>query len=688
MLAVAAMAQLPTPIALSVSVNTNGVVIAPSQFWVANSNTLSAVSPPARGAVTNIGWNDGQFAVSGTNVSIAPTWSMTNALLIDLNLTNNFEVGDADNLVLDGINTGIYGVQSLFADGGTTSIRGVTNLNLITPGVYNATATANQILRLTDATEGTVEFSDLIAATPTQATNIAAAYGLSGQSGIYTPPESLGWPAAYAFQAAELPNGKFAALVNPRALVDSRIWTGPAYYVATNGNDTTGTGLAAAPVRSIWKAVQLGNSNGAPYRVLIGSGMYRMTNSINGYPAGWPTPPVVALIEPTQPCAFIAHNGRVEHSTMKDVTTFPSTKDGTYPNCYVIGNTEGTRRVFDRLTFDQYGNFTELVNAASLALCNSTANSWFQSGSSLYINRTDGVAPTFNNTLSLQNTYTAAFLTCTNDLYFEGIDFYGGNSGALHIDPVSTRNIVGVGCSFNYAGSRAAGISGLRVRRVTGLSAFFRCQANDNSTDGLNFHADGSANMFVLTSQCRAVANGLDPNTSCNGWTIHDGVVGADIGGEYGPSLAGASVHAIETTKSWLLGTVARRTTLNGNSGNSPFKVSNSGAMTLEHCQGYGDASTNYTFYVQASSATGLALSSRFFDGVTTNETGTTLTVLASGRTRVHPITVPFATTNPTANDDVSRGFGPGSWWRNIATTNLYHLVLESAGGAVWRAIP
>jgi hypothetical protein len=159
---VALHAQLPRPVALSVSVNTNGVVIAPASFWAANSNLMSAASPPARGAVTNIGWNSRHFTVSGTNVSLAATWSMTNALLMSFGLTNNFEVGDANNLTLDGVNTGIYGVESLYADGGITTVRGLTNLNLITPRVYAGSALSGQYLRLSDDLEGTVEYADVV----------------------------------------------------------------------------------------------------------------------------------------------------------------------------------------------------------------------------------------------------------------------------------------------------------------------------------------------------------------------------------------------------------------------------------------------------------------------------------------------------------------------------------------------
>lgn len=91
----------------------------------------------------------------GTNVILAgPT-------VFDGNLTNGFELGDINQLTLDGVNTGVYGVQSLFLDGGTTTLRGTTNLQIITPSVRLGTATAGQVLMLSDAVEGTVEYSSI-----------------------------------------------------------------------------------------------------------------------------------------------------------------------------------------------------------------------------------------------------------------------------------------------------------------------------------------------------------------------------------------------------------------------------------------------------------------------------------------------------------------------------------------------
>lgn len=157
-LAVAAMAQLPTPISSTVMVNTNGVVIAPANFWTANSNLMTVAATPARGAVTNILWNSGHFTVSGTNVSLAATWLLTNDWTVDFQATNSLDLADAASIDLDGLDTSVGGVQSLYLDGGTTTLRGVTNLQLVTPFVRLGNAISNHVLTLIDDVEGTVEF--------------------------------------------------------------------------------------------------------------------------------------------------------------------------------------------------------------------------------------------------------------------------------------------------------------------------------------------------------------------------------------------------------------------------------------------------------------------------------------------------------------------------------------------------
>jgi hypothetical protein len=90
-----------------------------------------------------------------TNVTLlGPTY-------VDGNLTNGFELQDISQLTLDGTDTGVYGVATLFLDGGISTVRGVTNLNLITPGVTAGTVSNGWVLTLSDSVEGTVEFAQL-----------------------------------------------------------------------------------------------------------------------------------------------------------------------------------------------------------------------------------------------------------------------------------------------------------------------------------------------------------------------------------------------------------------------------------------------------------------------------------------------------------------------------------------------
>lgn len=94
-----------------------------------------------------------RMKLSGSN-------ALTGDLEVDGDLARGIEFNDLSNLVLDSTIWSATGVQSAYLDGGIMTLRGVTNLNLITPYVRLGTATNGQFLRLTDATEGTVEFAD------------------------------------------------------------------------------------------------------------------------------------------------------------------------------------------------------------------------------------------------------------------------------------------------------------------------------------------------------------------------------------------------------------------------------------------------------------------------------------------------------------------------------------------------
>ena len=88
----------------------------------------------------------------------ASTNILSGTVIVDGNLTNSVSFDDLLNLTLDSSIWSATGVQSTYLDGGITTLRGVTNLNIITPGVTAGSVSNNYVLRLTDEIEGTVEF--------------------------------------------------------------------------------------------------------------------------------------------------------------------------------------------------------------------------------------------------------------------------------------------------------------------------------------------------------------------------------------------------------------------------------------------------------------------------------------------------------------------------------------------------
>jgi hypothetical protein len=167
MLAVVAMAQLPTPIASTVTVNTNGVVIAPANFWQANSNLMTVAATPARGAVTNINWNAGHFIVSGTNVSLNQIITLTNNLTVEADSSavefsglSTFTVSPSSGSYLSG-DLYITNSPTAYIAAMNAWIEGRSSMRLYTPAVAAGTATGGQFLSLTDDANGEVEFVDI-----------------------------------------------------------------------------------------------------------------------------------------------------------------------------------------------------------------------------------------------------------------------------------------------------------------------------------------------------------------------------------------------------------------------------------------------------------------------------------------------------------------------------------------------
>lgn len=388
-------------------------------------------------------------------------------------------------------------------------------------------------------------------------------------------PAGLGWDnSAYPLTLATtyVPGGRphGTAGLTPESAFDavSTARTAPTntYYVDVTGFDTTGTGAVGAPFRSIWKAVAAGNTAAAPYKVIVkgyGDGaLYpRGNNPWNNNGTG---------ITPTQDVAFIA-DGRVSTGTFDLLSTLTVTAaDATYTMCATVTSLSSVERVLDVTKTNRFGNYVELLNVASPARCNATPGSWHHTGTTLYINRGDGITPTDTNTrFTRPGVKCFRFDSPTKNVYIGGLngnsgfDCVGGGQagGPLEAYPspaMTADKVLAVSNStFRYAGGTTyPGARGVSIESWRGLVVLSNVRADANYTDGLNFHnVLAVAHPYVLTVNCSARDNGRSGGQSCNGLTLHEDVIAVDVAGRYQESHGGA-VRNINSSKHLLAGTV------------------------------------------------------------------------------------------------------------------------------------
>jgi hypothetical protein len=384
------------------------------------------------------------------------------------------------------------------------------------------------------------------------------------------PPAGLGWTGP-ALSLVPSGAGWRPSLV-PRSLVNPAIWTGVAIHVdAVAGNDTNSglgvpDGTFTLAKKTIHAAFTAGNATGAPYRVIVKAGQFSGSGFTNN-----------GAVEPNRACAIIGWDGPVRYRAGNWTQAWVLDQGTTY-----TATVTSVMRMFRTDVLTAEGLYTELTLAPDIATCRATVGTWFKAaGDVLSVNI--GKAPATTDIVPIRAFHGARFLTHAADLYLENIHCEGGITGALHCDAISARNVVGVNCSFRYSSpstSSVVPLDAVQIRRVNGLVAFFDSDASYGAKDGWNFHEDSNPQMRVLLVNCTGYRNGALGATSCNGFTTHDGVISAVIGGTFGLSRNGAEVHHIETAKSWMLGTVARARDVDGSS--TAYKCSNTAMLWLE----------------------------------------------------------------------------------------------------------
>ncbi len=400
---------------------------------------------------------------------------------------------------------------------------------------------------------------------------IGAGVGASSTSNRALPPripQAMNWSGPALNLVFR--NGCWRPNIDPRELVAPGIWTGAAIHVDGVAGLDTNTGLGAqdgdfaAAKKTIFAAFTAGNATGAPYRVIIKPGTFENSAFTNN-----------GAVEPNQHVAIIGWNGRAEYRAGPRSVVWTLDVGTTYSTPIT-----SLMRVFRADVHTGENLYTELALAIDLATCRATPGSYFKDAATCWLNI--GKLPAATDIVLIRSFHGARFMTSTRDIYLENIHCEGGISGALHCDAQADRNIVGVSSSFRYSAPSSSGaeLDAVQIRRTNGLVAFFDCDASCGAKDGWNFHDDAWPVMRVLLVNCTGYRNGWRSATSCNDLTTHDGVELVVLGGTFGFSNNGATVHCIENTRTWIVGAKALANDPDGTS--IAFKCSNLGKMWLD----------------------------------------------------------------------------------------------------------
>lgn len=325
-------------------------------------------------------------------------------------------------------------------------------------------------------------------------------------------------------------NGVAVVGINPRQLVplDQKVQSTVYYVDVTNGNDANNGTTWALAVKSIWKAVTLGNTAAVPYTVNIAAGIYFRVNgfSNNG-----------TEVPPTQSCLIQAVGGPViciagdSHTWALDTGT-----------TYSVARSNA-KRVIDMASFDADGDFYEFTLAASLADCRSTPGSWYTDGTTVYVTRLDGAAATAENTMVLLQAVNAIRATTSGNMHMYGITQYGGNNGCIKISGNPTGKFYAEDCIFKFSATSTY-IDNVQSLDYA-LCVFNRCVASKSQKDGFNFHTANSVIPVAILFDCLGYGNGTATGSkSNNGVSIHDAGLLIDFNGRYWGNVGGDFAHA------------------------------------------------------------------------------------------------------------------------------------------------
>ena len=365
------------------------------------------------------------------------------------------------------------------------------------------------------------------------------------------------------------------------------------YVSKSRGNDTTGTGTWAAPYKGFKKALTT-VSSGVATTIIVEPGYYDRSIGPNGTSA--------------DADLNILANGPVVLSAAYESLMWTA---HTVSGCYKATRS-AVSSVRDQLASGVYGEAKLLELAADLATCEATANTWYTDGTTVYVHRADGSAPTngdfASNTQVFAETSNGWFSGPASGVIrrhvYSGVIFEGGRDGAWKSTgslASALCEVVFDRCTFRYAYSNFSqpasaspnGLSDVGMR----LCISNKCIAYANQADGFNHHigATNAANTTFAEIDCISYGNGYNSGIdNFNGFTSHEYEQGVRVNcftwSNFGPEFADVNNAKVLNVGCVSLGSIAATVA----SQNTGFQALDSVASYNVDCVALGSANSRY----------------------------------------------------------------------------------------------
>ena len=318
------------------------------------------------------------------------------------------------------------------------------------------------------------------------------------------------------------------------------------FYVATDGNNTTGDGSENNPYKTIYEAWKHCSSGDT---IILKNGIYSRDGIPNSNSA--------------QLTKSINIIGESEDGVwIKEADNHEWTQDSTYTNIYHTTRS-GVNQVLDIQQKDK-GIFFNLVRVYSKADCASTDNTYFIDGNDVYVNQCGKVVSDETIVLGLGLNSNGAF-RCTDFtentlIYLENINILQSNNAAVHCNNNTNYDVTLYIKNCKFYNNLAAQYT---LDSISNKGCYMICEnvvCNNTGKDGFNYHSSSTdKEAIAIEINCTSINCGYGQTESAklsnNSTTAHNASQVVRVGGVYGYSNGG-NVVDIDTVKSVCYGCI------------------------------------------------------------------------------------------------------------------------------------